>query len=188
MDSYIDIALLPDPEFVPSLLMNALFSKLHRHLAAMKSTGVGVSFPHVDQKKPALGNLLRLHATRDVLTEMMKQEWLRGMRDYVAITELEPVPSNVLYVVVRRVQAKSSPERLRRRLKRRHNLTEEEAFQRLPETMAGERVDLPYVEITSRSTSQRFRLFIRHQPPQDYPVPGTFNSYGLSSQATVPWF
>ena len=32
MDTYLEIRLLPDPEFVPTMLMNALFSKLHRGL------------------------------------------------------------------------------------------------------------------------------------------------------------
>jgi len=188
MDCYIDIRLLPDPEFTSSVLMNALFSKLHRNLAEMKSTGVGVSFPEVDQRKPTLGNLLRLHGTKSVLEEMMKSNWLQGMRDHVSVATLNQVPPKTSHIAVRRVQAKSNPERLRRRQMRRHNLTEKEAWQRVPETVTGQRLKLPYLSLKSQSSLQQFRLFIEHLPPQIDPIQGMFNAYGLSSQATVPWF
>ena len=53
---------------------------------------------------------------------------------------------------------------------------------------AAEMLTLPYVELMSRTTGQRFRLFIEHLPPQAEPTLGEFGAYGLSSDATVPWF
>lgn len=188
MDSYVDVRVLPDPEFTSSTLMNALFSKLHRVLADLKSTGIGVSFPEVDQKVPGLGRLLRLHGARSTLDELMKMNWLQGMRDHVNVAELKPVPPNPAYVVVRRVQAKSNPERLRRRLMKRHNISEEEARQRIPDTVAGERLKLPFISLKSQSTRQRFRIFIEHLQSSEQQMDGSFNAYGLSAFATVPWF
>lgn len=188
MDSYLNIRLLPDPEFSPSTLMNALYSKLHRALAELKNADIGVSFPEVDQDRPALGNLLRLHGTKDSLSALMETPWLKGMRDHVEISEVMPVPDEVEHIAIRRTQAKSNPERLRRRQIRRHNLSAEEAKKRIPETVKGERLKLPYLNLKSQSTGQHFRLFIEHHRPQEYPVPGNFNTYGLSPQGTVPWF
>jgi CRISPR-associated endonuclease Csy4 len=43
------------------------------------------------------------------------------------------------------------------------------------------------LNVGSQSTGHRFRLFAEHKPAP-FPVVGTFNAYGLSSTATVPWF
>jgi CRISPR-associated endonuclease Csy4 len=42
---YLDLALLPDPEFAVPQLMDALFAKLHRQLVLMQSDSVAVAFP-----------------------------------------------------------------------------------------------------------------------------------------------
>ncbi len=188
MDSYLNIRLLPDPEFSPLTLMNALYSKLHRALADLKSLNIGVSFPEVDKDGPGLGKLLRLHGSKDALSALMEKTWLKGMRDHVEVSGIMPVPDKVQHIAIRRSQAKSNPERLRRRQMRRHNLTAEEAIKRIPETVKGERLKLPYLSLKSQSTGQNFRIFIEHHRPQEYPVEGTFNTYGLSSRGTVPWF
>lgn len=188
MDSYIDIRLLPDPEFQSSTLMNALFSKFHRALVALKSSNIAISFPEVDQTMPSLGRVMRLHGYQRVLEELMGKNWMHGMRDHTLILDLMPTPKDTSHIVVRRVQAKSSPERLRRRQMRRHNLTEGEVRQRIPDSVQGQKLKLPYVSLKSQSTNQNFRIFIEHLPPQKRPVEGDFNAYGLSAYATVPWF
>ena len=188
MDSYIDIRLLPDPEFTAATLMNALYGKLHRILAELKSSNIAVSFPEVDQARPGLGSIMRLHGPQKALEELIGRNWLQGMRDHALISDVESAPKETSHIVVRRVQAKSSPERLRRRQLRRHNLTEEEVRQRIPETVQGQKLKLPYISLKSQSTDQHFRIFIEHLPPQKHPVKGGFNTYGLSAYATVPWF
>lgn len=187
MDHYLNIRLLPDPEFAPSVLMSALFSKLHRALVQQDSRTIGVSFPDTRQEGTSLGGCLRLHGNSRDLQQLMVQDWLTGMRDHTAVGEIASVPENALHRVVRRVQAKSNPERLRRRLVQRKGITEEEARQFIPDK-AVEKLDLPYVIIRSHSTGQSFRLFIDHRPTQVMPVKGEFSAYGLSPAATVPWF
>jgi CRISPR-associated endonuclease Csy4 len=39
----------------------------------------------------------------------------------------------------------------------------------------------------SQSTGQPFRLFLDHRPC-DTASAGPFNTYGLSTTATIPWF
>ncbi len=46
---------------------------------------------------------------------------------------------------------------------------------------------LPFINMKSQSTDNKFRLFIEKLDSEN-PVAGTFNSYGLSKTATVPWF
>ncbi|OQX67218.1 MAG: type I-F CRISPR-associated endoribonuclease Cas6/Csy4 [Sorangiineae bacterium NIC37A_2] len=186
MDRYLDIEILPDPEFPAHQLMDALFAKFHRHLALLQMTGIGVSFPQVDEKKPTLGRLLRLHGNESDLALLMAQEWLMGMRDHIHVKGVSAVPVDVEYRQVRRVQAKSNPDRVRRRQMRRHGWTDEEARSRIPDT-ARETLKLPFLNIGSKSTGHRFPLFIEHRPALG-PAVGPFNAYGLSQSATLPWF
>ncbi len=47
MDHFLDIRVLPDPEFTEEMLMSALFAKLHRTLGARGTGDIGISFPLV---------------------------------------------------------------------------------------------------------------------------------------------
>lgn len=202
MDHYVDIQLQPDAEFAPAMLMAALFTKLHKALALGAHDAVGVSFPRMDaadaqhthrnsrtgaHPRYALGHLLRLHGTSAVLQSMLSTDWLSGMRDHVLCSAVLAVPDGVSHRAVSRVQAKSSPERLRRRQMRRHGLTQEQARERIPDS-AAEMLNLPFLTLRSQSTGQTFRLFIRVGPALATPVSGSFGAYGLSQQTTVPWF
>ncbi|WP_349569009.1 type I-F CRISPR-associated endoribonuclease Cas6/Csy4 [Azotobacter salinestris] len=188
MDSYIDIRLLPDPEFAQNQLMNALFAKLHRALAQQRTYDIGVSFPRMQAKPHTLGDRLRLHGTAQALQALMTLDWLSGMRDHTSVADLQAVPARTQYRVVRRVQNKSNPERLRRRLAKRHGLTEEQARERIPDTMKSRLLDLPFVTLRSQSTGQNFRLFVEQGELLEQPHSGAFSAYGLSNAATVPWF
>jgi len=187
MDHYQEISLLPDPEFPPQVLMNALFGKLHRVLVGLDSQSLGVSFPDQDQDRPSLGGRLRLHGSRADLERLAASDWLSGMRDHTFLAGIRPVPGRASHVVVRRVQAKSNPERLRRRLAKRRGLSLEEARCLIPEATE-QRLGLPFLTLRSHSTGHTFRLFIEHSQPQAGPVVGLFSQYGLSLGATVPWF
>lgn len=189
MDQYVDIEVRPDPEFAAHQLMSALYAKLHRALVAQGSTHIGVSFPGVDLKASKLGTgtRLRLHGNLVALSALLESDWLTGMRDHVVLTPPMRVPDKAQHRAVRRVQVKSNPERLRRRLMRRHDIDEQEARKRIPDE-AGCTTTLPFVQLRSTSTGQPFRLFIDHGPIQPSAVSGDFNAYGLSQGATIPWF
>ena len=187
MDHYLEIRLLPDPEFSPSLLMNALFAKFHRRLVDIGSNDIGVSFPEVSSKPTGLGGRLRLHGSEPNLEQLMADNWLTGMADHIRIAGPVPVPVEVGYRVVRRVQAKSSPERLRRRLMKRQDIDEEAACRMIPDHLV-QHLELPFLRLKSRSTGQSFRVFVDHLPVVTEPTSGPFSNYGLSPIATVPWF
>ena len=188
MDHYVDIQLRPDPDFSPPMLMGALFSKLHRALVALEAADIGVSFPKHTKSPRGPGDKLRLHGTLQGLNRLMEKGWLGGMYDHVAVSGIEPVPEqDVCYRVVRRRQPKTNAERLRRRRAKRHGESLEQAQAHIPDSV--ERAsNLPFVNVRSLSTGERFSLFVEHGELQDNPQPGVFNRYGLSQGATIPWF
>lgn len=185
MDHYLEIRILPDPEFAATLLMNAFYSKLHRALVKLQSTDIGISFPHYGEKK-WLGERVRLHSSRERLEQLMNNDWLIGMNDHIRIGTVSPVPASVKHAFFYRVQTKSSAERIRRRQMRRHNLTAEEALRCIPDTLE-KNLNVPFINIKSHSTKQAFRLFIEKELVSTQ-AQGTFNSYGLSKEASVPLF
>ena len=187
MECFVDLELRPDPEFAAHLLLGALYTKLHGALAPSNKMGIAVCFPGYQSRPPTLGTRMRLLGSRLALQMLSRTDWLNGMHDHVRIGALAEVPVDVPYRTLRRVQAKSNPERLRRRLMKRHGLDETQARERILDS-AAEKVDLPFVQLQSRSTGQTFRLFLSLDPEQSAPTPGDFNAYGLSRNATIPWF
>lgn len=184
MDHYIEIRVLPDPEFSEEMLMAALVAKLHRAMGQRGQGDIGISFPAHGMKP---GPVLRLHGTRPALSELETFTWRKGLSDYCLSSDIQPVPVVSQWRCVSRVQVKSSAQRLLRRSVKKGWLTEEEAQQRLL-TMQEARTDLPWLNMRSLSTGQSFKLFIRHGDVLAAPVSGTFTTYGLSASATVPWF
>ena len=185
MDHYLDIKLLPDPEFTEPTLMNALFSKLHRILVQLSSSDIGASFPGIGAQH--LGGVLRLHGSKAALETLMQQAWLRGMRDHLDVSDMLPVPSHARPCRVKRVQVRSNVDRLRRRYQKRHPDQQREAIAKLIPDSVEQRLDLPFLRLKSQSTGQDFPLFIQQQTCDGH-EPGSFNAYGFSRTATLPLF
>ena len=184
---YVDIQLLPDPEFDRKLLLGALYAKLHRALVQLKADDIGVSFPGYQLQPCSLGDLLRLHGAAPSLQKLLETDWLRGMRDHVALGAITLTPLDVKHCRLIRRQFKTSVDRLRRRRMLRKGETLQQAVAAIPDTVERQ-PNLPHVHIRSYSTNQVFSLFLERGDPQDELKGGKFNSYGLSAMATVPWF
>ena len=69
---------------------------------------------------------------------------------------------------------------------KRKGLTAEEALACIPDSVQ-KHLNLPYVILKSESTGQFFQLFISQDVAINQ-VPGTFNYYAISKQATLPMF
>lgn len=186
MDRYIEFRLLPDPEHAPAQLMKVLYGKLHLALAELGTGDVGVSFPDAEKAR-TLGARLRLHGTAEALDRLMRINWTAGTRDYVAQSVALPVPADAKFRSLYRVQAKSNPERLRRRMMKRHNVDAKTAARQIPDS-AAETLKLPFVQLKSLSSGEHFRLFFQLGPLEQKARSGVFSAYGLSREATVPWF
>jgi CRISPR-associated endonuclease Csy4 len=184
---YVDLTLIPDPEFSAPQLMGALYDRLHLALVQQRLDSVGVSFPDYSANRHSLGTKLRLHGSDASLRQLFGADWLKGVRDHVRMTEVASAPTDAKHRVVQRKQFKTSAERLRRRRMHRKGETAEQAKTAIPITI--ERTpNLPYLHIRSRSTTQPFCLFIALGPLQTDAASGTFNCYGLSGTTTIPWF
>ena len=187
LSHYIEINVRPDPEFTEPMLVSALLSKLHRALAELKSDSIGISFPEHTLSPRSLGKTLRIHANAAALDNLTNTQWLRGMRDHVLCTEIQPIPDTVEYRTVSRRQFKTNVERLRRRRMKRKGESYEEAAAHIPATVE-RNPNLPFATLRSLSSGQTFNLFIEQGDLLPEPSSGSFSSYGLSNQATIPWF
>ncbi|CCO24442.1 type I-F CRISPR-associated endoribonuclease Cas6/Csy4 [Maridesulfovibrio hydrothermalis] len=188
MDHYLDIKVIPDNDFNAQMLLNILFGKLHLALVNLGDENVGVSFPAFCEDSNCLGDRLRIHSTEKVLQQLAtEKKWMRGVHDYTALSPVRSVPDSAKFRTVSRFQIKSNPEKERRRLIKRKNITREEALKRIPDSTA-KMTKLPYLEMKSLSKAQRFKLFIKHSDVSDKKVEGQFSKYGLSGTATIPWF
>lgn len=183
MDHYLELTVLPDPEFSESVLMNALFAKLHRALGQTAQGAVGISFPAYNK---TLGSTVRLHGEAPTLDRFMSTNWLQGMRDYCRCSEIAAVPEGAKHRVVKRVQAKSAHNK-RKRSVAKGWLTEEEALQKIPESQQ-KPLKLPFLQLKSLSNGNTMRIYVEHGNLQDEPTEGSFSSYGLSATSSVPWF
>ncbi|EAT59364.1 type I-F CRISPR-associated endoribonuclease Cas6/Csy4 [Chlorobium ferrooxidans] len=186
MSHYIEFRILPDPEFPASIIMNLLYNKLHKALVQTGSTDIGVSFPDFDNKRNRLGERLRLHGREVHIKYLINNLSLAALLDHLRVGDVQEVPTRVRHVSVKRIQCKSSAERIRRRQIKRHQLSDEDALTHIPDSIQ-KQLTLPYVTLKSDSTGQSFRLFIDQQIAEN-PVTGTFNAYALSNGATVPMF
>lgn len=187
MDHFVDVTLRGDAEFSVGQVLAAAYGRLHRALAANDHGRIGISFPEHHAGRRWLGPRLRIHGSWSDLSGLMDVRWLGGVSDYADVSQISGVPSTMQHRTVRRVQIDSSPERLRRRLMHRHQIDEVSARQRIPDGLVG-RLDLPWLQVHSSSSGQRFRLFIEHGPLQQAPTRGKYSTYGLSATATIPWF
>lgn len=185
MDHYLDIRLLPDLELSAPALMNNLFAKLHRALGHYGKGDIGVSFPQYDRSLK-LGEILRLHGSQAALHTLMEQSWMQGLRDYTRCGEISPVPDNVQYRTVKRLQKKSAHNKRQRSIAKGW-LSEQDAFERIPDTQQTT-LRLPFLQFRSLSNGNLMRIYIQHGPLRAAPQPGTFSVNGLSATATIPWF
>jgi CRISPR-associated endonuclease Csy4 len=183
MDYYVDIIVQPDQEMRESVLMNMLYSKLHKGLVTIKSDFIGVSFPAAHLKP---GNHLRLHGTSENLEQLAALNWLGALAGYCKLGELSPVPAKLLYRKVSRKQATKSKAKLRR-LQKRSSLSDGNIVDYRAKMFANG-LDYPYFDLISQSSGQVYRRFIKLGALLEQPQSGKFDSFGLSTEATVPWF
>lgn len=183
MNYYIDVLIKPDAEMRMNVLLNSLYTKLHKALCDLHSTNIGVSFPKYEV---TLGNVLRIHSNESALKALQDKNWVGGMIGYCEVSDVKPVPANVQYRSVSRKQTTMSNAKLKR-LQQRGSISQDDVKQ-YKAKMFSKGLDNPYVELVSGSTGHRHRRYIEFGPLMDNPVDGDFDQFGLSKTATVPWF
>lgn len=183
MSFYVDIKIKPDDEMRENVLLNKVYIKLHKALSTLKSTEIGISFPCY---KVMLGDVIRLHGQEDKLTELQASNWLGGLVGYCDVSSIKVVPKEVLYRTISRKQANMTEAKYRRLLKRQ-TITENDAKQ-YKAKMFQQGLDNPYLELQSGSNGHKYRRYIQFGELRNQPVAGEFDEFGLSKEATIPWF
>jgi len=183
MDCYIDVQLKPDAEMRENVLLNKVYTKLHKALFTLKSTNIGVSFPKCHLK---LGDILRIHGSRDRLMALQDLNWLGGLIGYCEVSDIKSVPEQTKFRTVSRKQSNMTESKSRRLVKRGTLLPED--VKGYKAKMFAQGLDNPYLEMESGSNGHKHRRYIKFGELLDTPVSGEFDLFGLSKQATVPWF
>ncbi|MBE8233707.1 MAG: type I-F CRISPR-associated endoribonuclease Cas6/Csy4 [Endozoicomonadaceae bacterium] len=183
MNHYIDIQIKPDAEMRENVLLNKVYTKLHKALYALKSTAIGISFPHYAVK---LGKMIRIHGIESDLLALQSTKWLGGLSGYCDVSNITPIPDNVQYRTISRKQTTMSPAKLKRLIKR--NSIPPEDINQYKKLMFTKGLDNAYLEMESSSNGHKHRRFIEFGALRDLSTEGVFDSFGLSKIATIPWF
>ncbi len=183
MDHYLDINIQPDAEMRENVLLNKVYTKLHKALYTLQATDIGVSFPDYQIK---LGRTLRIHAKAKRLEELQKINWLGGLSGYCLVSVIATIPEQVSYRVISRIQSNMTEAKLRR-LKARGTITEENS-KLYKAKMFAQGMDNPYLELESTSNGHAHRRYLAFGDIVDKPQNGSFDAFGLSKSGSIPWF
>ena len=183
MDHYIEIILNPDAEMRENVLLNKVYTKLHKALYSLNAKTIGVSFPKATFN---LGRNIRIHGEYEKLQQLQQLNWIGGLIGYCNVSEISQVPDSCKYQTVSRVQSTMSKSKLNR-LVNRGSITETD-IKTYKSKMFEKGLQYPYLELESASNENKYRRYISISSLQDSPVVGDFDSFGLSRTATIPVF
>lgn len=183
MDYFLDVKIIPDDEMRKNVLLNKVYSKLHKALCTLQSRDIGVSFP---QYKVMLGQIIRLHGTEVTLIALQSSDWLGSLKSYCVLSPIDAIPNSVAYRVISRKQSTMTEAKLRRLIKR-GSISETEV-KGYKAKMFEKGLDNPYLELASTSNGHKHRRYIAFGELLSTPVTGAFDTFGLSKTATIPWF
>jgi len=183
MNHYIDIIIKPDEEMRENVLLNKVYTKLHKALCTLNSTELGISFP---QYKVILGNTLRIHGMETKLAELQATNWLGGLAGYCDVSSIQGIPSKVVYRTISRKQSNMTEAKLRRLIKR--GSIPQEKTKEYKAKMFKQGMDNPYIELQSTSNGHKHRRYLVFGELSKTITSGEFDFFGLSKIASIPWF
>ncbi len=195
MNYYVDIKLLTDTEITLGFIWKKLYTQIHLALVEVRDknnlTSIGLGFPRYSNDR-FLGDTLRIFAlTKEELEKLNLNHWIARLLDYLTVSDIKEVPSNVTeFVSFRRKQFKTNAERLARRQAKRKGISYEEAlknYENFDEEEKKKKNRLPFINIKSLSSNREMKIFIEKSKAKEESQ-GLFSTYGLSSESTVPWF
>ena len=215
MNYYQDLTLIANTEVNLGYIWQKVYQQVHIALVengydyarkesdgsetTLRGSKIAVSFPCYGDKDYPLGNKLRLLAQEQATLEGLGiEKWLSRLQDYVQIDSIEAVPSSVSFAGFRQKRVKGE-KRLEQSLqKKAKHLSDKfgqdfhRILQDLKKKHTFKKETLPYIQVESQSSATdertpRFKLFIEKFELAE-PQQGSFDCYGLSKTATVPWF
>lgn len=200
---YQEITLIDHVEISPYFIWSKVYGQLHIAFAEHKNNEdkvpFGVSFPQYSydeaKKKGSLGKKVRIFApTKEALEALNLNLWLVRLLDYVHIQSIKEVPKNVSqYAIYKRKQMKGvnrvqkDRARFAQSYAKANNISLDEAME-LYQNMSVRETHLPFIQMLSLTSDQRFKLFIEKQMISGNSSEKLFTTYGLSAGASVPEF
>jgi len=197
MKYYLDITLLPDAEANLGFLWQKVYQQLHLALVENKiaenQSAIAISFPKYGDKVFPLGDKVRLLANEEEqLKQLNIEKWLSRLTDYTHSKSIKEVPKTVnQFACFKRKQFKSNLIKEATRRAKHTGESLEVAMEHFKHYQAES--SLAFINMTSLSMeggiskNRNFKLFIEGKNLEEQ-VQGVFNCYGLSKDATVPWF
>lgn len=176
MNYYFDIQIKYD-----NVLLNKVYTKFHKALYGKKT--IGISFP---KYKITLGNILRVHGKAEELIDFLQKNWLHELKQNCKISQIKKIPSNVQYRIISRKHKKMMKSKLNRLIKR--GTIPKNEINLYKEKMFKQGLTDPYLELKSGSNGYKYRRFIKFGELLKDPIIGEFDYFGLSKDATIPWF
>jgi len=192
MNYYQEISLLPNADINLYFIWQKLYQQIHLALVENKIgdnlSAIGVAFPEYNVDKYSLGKKLRLFAEDEKSLEQTHfEKWLNRLSDYVHLSHIKPVPEKLAeHACFKHIKLKGNKEKLARRRAKRKGETLRQALAHF-ENFEEHCSNFPYINMTSQTNGQRFRLFIEKQA-MEQPQTGLYSCYGLSNTTTVPLF
>jgi len=163
------------PSSITNKVVAVVFEKIHGILNHYEINSIGLSFPEwkqADDGSDTLGHrILAVSHDTNALLDLIECINLEELldSDLITISPISDVPEYAKEVFFGRDRLHEKKYRYDR------------------EFLAKNTVRNPFVALKSTSNGKKFTLRIMKKEAQSY-VPGSFNSYGLNNNATVPVF
>ena len=192
MKYFRELTLLLQEDVDLYFIWQKLYQQIHLALVENKTarnvSAIGLAFPEYNADRYSLGTKLRLFAgDEESLEQMHFEKWFNRLSDYVHLSHIKPVPEKLAgHACFKHIKLKGNKEKLARRRAKRKGETLQQALSHF-ENFEEKRSNLPYINMTSQTNGQRFRLFIEKKA-MEQPQSGLYSCYGLSNTTTVPLF
>ena len=189
---YQNIRLFPDEETGAREIGEVLFHLFHLAFVENKDSNensrFALSFPEYSKGGiGGFGRLFRIFATdKESLINLNLPKLCNRLSGYAECSEIAEVPEVHSFLRFYRVQNKTNPEALARRMSKRKGIPIEEAREAYKDFKPTS-LNLPFFNTKSSSTNQTFALLVNCSC-ETTEKDGTFNLYGLSSGGNVPDF
>jgi CRISPR-associated endonuclease Csy4 len=184
MNFYLDININPHLDIHSNKAMGFLFQNVHKSIVALGIGKIAISFPKAGQY--SVGSILRLHGSEHDLSLFVTNDFLIRIKPYSFLSNVKAIPNEVLFKKISRIRSNMSKSKLNRLL-RRGTITADKISGYM-DKMLKNSLNNSYIDLYSESTNRTFRMFFQFSEILSNPSEGEFDSYGLSDEATIPWF
>ncbi|ETO34575.1 hypothetical protein RFI_02514 [Reticulomyxa filosa] len=190
MGHYIDLTIKPNNTVSLNILRNNICNEVHKILYEMNSSDIGIDFPQYikyEDGYQSLGRILRIHSSEESLKKLsVALQLVADLKQNCILSNILSIPSVIKeYRIISRVQQNMSNAKLRRLRKR--NSIKTDGIKKYKIKMCMGSLSNAYLELYSYSTGQKYRRYIEIKK-EKIEHKGRFDTFGLSYNATVPFF